>query len=536
MPTDDSPLKPPENDQSQQTLDTRTPSPTPGISFVETSSDKPPQPAPRQSAFSPGDTVAKRFRILRFIAHGGMGEVYEALDIELKQKVALKTVRFGLLVDATALERFRQEIVVAKRVTHPNVCRTYDLFRHEATKEGESDVLVVSMELLAGQNLDQFLKEKGKLSTAEALPLVEQMVAGLAAAHEAGVVHRDFKTNNVMLVPPMSGSGPMRAVVSDFGLAHSLDVGEFALTRTGEMLGTPAFMAPEQVTGKEITPATDVYALGVVMFEMVTGRLPFAGKNWRETAFTRLEQPPPSAKSLQPDLDSLWDLTILKCMQIVPADRYATVTEVERALVGEIETVIPEPRRKLKRLLAVATGLVLVAGLGIFIGIRFPGLLQRGAARSVAVLGFKNNSGDRNLDRWGNEFRANLGGTLDVNPIHLVSHREMGNSWKLQAPSEMDEEPSSETLAQLQHHGCRYAVYGEYSVAGTAPNRDIRWNIHLVDTETGKGVGTIPVSLKETELTDVIPNTGEKVRGLLGVSLSEPEKLAVKNGLPANDE
>src|SRR5258708_3361431 len=224
---DQPPFKPRANDCSQDTLETRAESAPPEISSPDHNHSAVPSPPNRKSTFGSGDTVAKRFRILRFIAQGGMGEVYEALDIELKQKVALKTVRSAFLADANALERFRQEIVVAKRVTHPNVCRTYDLFRHETAKEGESDLLVVSMEFLAGQNLEQLLKEKGKLSAAEALPLVKQMVAGLAAAHQAGVVHRDFKTNNVMLVPPASGSGSVRVVVSDFGLAHSLDAGEF---------------------------------------------------------------------------------------------------------------------------------------------------------------------------------------------------------------------------------------------------------------------------------------------------------------------
>src|SRR5579863_5851201 len=155
---DDPPLKPPESDPSEQTLDTHTSWDAPGKGPARPSS---PRPADPSSAFSPGDRIAKRFRIDRFIAHGGMGEVYEALDIELKHKVALKSVRSVMLGDVQALERFRQEIVVAKRVTHLNVCRTYDLFRHEATKPGESDVLVVSMEFLRGQTLDHFLAEKG---------------------------------------------------------------------------------------------------------------------------------------------------------------------------------------------------------------------------------------------------------------------------------------------------------------------------------------------------------------------------------------
>jgi serine/threonine protein kinase len=540
MPTDDSPLKPLEDDASQETLDSQStvrarisedePAPAP---------PRPPQPAkpaPAQSAFSPGDTIAKRFRILRFIARGGMGEVYEALDIELKQKVAIKTVRSVLLADVQSLERFRQEIVVAKRITHPNVCRTYDLFRHETSDDPSTDVLVVSMELLAGQTLDHLLKEKGKLTTAEALPLVKQMIAGLAAAHEAEVVHRDIKSNNVMLVPPASGSGSMRVVVTDFGLAHSLEGVEFALTRTGEVLGTPSYMAPEQVTGKEITPATDIYSLGIVIFEMVTGRLPFTGKNWKEVAYARVEQPPPSAKSFQPDLDDVWSLAILKCMQIAPVDRFAAVTDVEKALVGEIEPVLPKPRNKLKRLLLASAAALLVAAIGVAIGIEFPNLLPWQESPSVTVLGFKNISGDPAFDNWGDQFRTNLGTTLDVKPIRYVTPRDMGSFWKPQSPSEMAEEPARDFLTKLDKHGCRYAVYGTYTVVGAAGGHKILWNIRLIDTKTGQSLGSITRNPTESELTDVVSGAGDEVRKELGVSVSAADKRGAERALPANPQ
>ena len=533
---DQPPFKPPENDRSQDTLETRAETPPPAISSPDRGPSAGPVPQAAHSNFSPGDTVAKRFKILRFIAQGGMGEVYEALDIELKQKVALKTVRSAFLTDANALERFRQEIVVAKRVTHPNVCRTYDLFRHEGTKDGESDLLVISMEFLAGQTLDQLLKEKGKLSTSEALPLVKQMVSGLEAAHQAGVVHRDFKTNNVMLVPGGSGSGSLRVVVSDFGLAHSLDAGEFALTRTGEMLGTPAFMAPEQVTGKEITPATDIYSLGVVMFEMVTGRLPFEGRNWREVAFLRLETPPPSAKSLQADLDPVWSRTIQKCMQIAPADRFTEVTEIEKSLAGEIQPSIPSRRGRLARALVAAGAFVFIALVGVFIGIEFPNLLPWRETPSVTVLGFKNISGDSSVDEWGDQFRTNLGTTLDVKPIRYMSPQSMANSWRPQKPSEMPEEPAPEFLSKLHKFGCKYVIYGTYMVIGQPGSRKILWNIRLVDAKTGKSQGSITKNLTESELTDVIPGAAEDVREKLGVSLSPEEKRGTDRALPANQE
>jgi len=518
---DKPPFKPSANDRSQDTLETRAGNAPPEISSPDHNHSAALPPPSSQSTFAPDDTVAKRFRILRFIAQGGMGEVYEALDIELKQKVALKTVRSAFLADANALERFRQEIVVARRVTHPNVCRTYDLFRHEATKDGDSDLLVVSMEFLAGQNLDQLLKDKGKLSTTEALPLVKQMVAGLAAAHQAGVVHRDFKTNNVMLVPAGSGPGSLRVVVSDFGLAHSLDAGEFALTRTGEMLGTPAFMAPEQVTGKQITPATDIYSLGVVMFEMVTGRLPFEGRNWREVAFSRLETPPPVPKTLEPDLDEKWSRTILKCLEREPSDRFPSVQDVEPALAGETDTLLHTEsiaRERRKRALLLALGLAGVAVIGIILGVAFPNLFPWRRSPSVTVLGFKNVNGDKNLDPWGDQFRNTLQSRLDIKPVTYKTLASMANPWTPPPPSQMPDEPSPDLLTRVHRFGCRYVIYGTYAVEGNPGARTIVWDIHMFDVEKGQSGGSLHKRLIESDRETVAVSTGGELLDILGVS------------------
>src|SRR5215475_11014161 len=227
------------------------------------------------SAFAPGQTIAERFRVVRFIARGGMGEVYEAEDLELGETVALKTIHVALAERSRTVERFRREIVMAKRVTHPNVCRTFDFFRHRRQGEdGEGDVLVVSMELVRGETLDQLLRRKRRLTPDEAMPLVKQMTAGLHAAHLAGIVHRDFKANNIMLAPSVGSLGGVRAVITDFGLAHSTEGERVSLTSSADLVGTPAYMAPEQLSGGAITAATDIYALGVVMFQMVTGELP----------------------------------------------------------------------------------------------------------------------------------------------------------------------------------------------------------------------------------------------------------------------
>src|SRR5688572_17288905 len=168
--------------------------------------------------FNRDEEVAGRYRIVRFIARGGMGEVYEAEDLELGGRVALKTVRLDAAGDRHAIERFKREIHLARQVTHPNVCRIFDLSRHpRAAPDG--DVLFLTMELLPGDTLADRIRQRGRLATADALPIVEQVASALAAAHRVGVIHLDFKSSNVMLVPSGSGSA-VRAVVTDFGLAH----------------------------------------------------------------------------------------------------------------------------------------------------------------------------------------------------------------------------------------------------------------------------------------------------------------------------
>ncbi len=248
-----------------------------------------PTRADERHSFEAGQLLAGRFRIVRFIASGGMGEVYEAEDQVLRERVALKTIRSDA-GDERDTERFRREIQLARKVTHPNVCRIYDVFHH--VEEGsDRSVAFLSMELLEGETLAQHLAGHARLPAAEALPLLRQMAAALDAAHARGVVHRDFKPGNVMLVPSPPGGQP-RVAVTDFGLAlaqgpGSEDTGASA-SLVGRIVGTPAYMAPEQVKALRVGPAADVYAFGVVAYEMVAGRPP----SWARTLF-----PPPRCGS-----------------------------------------------------------------------------------------------------------------------------------------------------------------------------------------------------------------------------------------------
>src|SRR5450432_4062594 len=218
--------------------------------------------------FAPGEVLAGRFRITSFIAAGGMGEVYEAEDQELKETLAIKTIRSEILEQSNSLERFKREVRLARKVTHPNICRVYDLFRHERVQGKHRSVIVfVSMELLRGETLSQRIRRTGPMLPDEALPLINQIASGLEAAHHAGVVHRDFKPGNVILVPD-GETNQIRTVITDFGLAvrTGIDTSRSSeLTATHGVIGTPAYMAPEQFEGREVTKLTDIYALGLVI-------------------------------------------------------------------------------------------------------------------------------------------------------------------------------------------------------------------------------------------------------------------------------
>jgi eukaryotic-like serine/threonine-protein kinase len=315
-----------------------------------------PQP-PSPPVLAPGDVLGSRFRIVRFVGQGGMGEVYEALHLDLHEQVALKVLRRDIAGDPRAMERFRREIHLARRVTHPHVCRIFDLERH-ATATGE--ITVLTMELLQGQTLEERLRTRGRMSTQEALPVVAQVADALAAAHRAGVVHRDFKPANVMLVPAPETPEGLRAVVTDFGMARAADEGKsvLATAESGLVPGTAAYMAPEQAEGREATPASDIYSLGVVMYEMVTGQRPHTGSTAVSMLLRRLREPAPTPRVHVPELDPRWTAAILRCLERDPADRFTAAIEVVKALRGED---VRRRRRPFLALLGPWGGHVLVA-------------------------------------------------------------------------------------------------------------------------------------------------------------------------------
>jgi Tfp pilus assembly protein PilF len=316
-------------------------------------------------SFRAGTMALGRFRIVRAVGRGGMGEVFEAEDTATGERVALKTIRPEIARDPRALARFKQELQLARKVTDPHVCRIHELFLAEDAGGGEP-LACLTMEFLDGRTLAEHIRERGALGADEARDIALQLCGALAAAHSAGVVHRDFKSGNIMLVGREDGS--TRAVVTDFGLARDVRVARAAaagLTQAGAVVGTPAYMAPEQLEGGAIGPAADIYALGVVLYEMATGRLPFSSKAPVAAAIERLKNAPRDLRSAVPGLDPAWATAIERCLCYDPAQRPASAAEVaELFRSGPVAQRAPRVRawQRYPLWTGVAAMLALVAG------------------------------------------------------------------------------------------------------------------------------------------------------------------------------
>ena len=311
-------------------------------------------------SFSPGDMVAGRFRIERLLGRGGMGEVYEAHDTLMGESIALKAIRPEIAGDPASLSRFRQEIQLSRRVTHPNVCRIFDLELHG---EGPGPpIALLTMELLLGETLAARIERGGPLPMEQALTLGRQMAEGLEAAHRCGVVHRDFKSGNVMLVPGREGS--LRAVITDFGLARENEphTATGSLTGKGNLLGTLDYMAPEQLEEGEADFRSDIYSLGLVLFEMVTGKLPFQEHGPMAAVVGRIRGPAPSPRAVRPELSRTWEAVVGRCLERDPARRFGSAAEVARALAPPDST---DPAFRLRR--GRPRGLAALAGLALII-------------------------------------------------------------------------------------------------------------------------------------------------------------------------
>jgi hypothetical protein len=308
------------------------------------------------ATFQCGDVLADRYEILRYLVRGGMGEVYEALDRQLGERVALKVV--APTQGGEGVRRLKDEVQLARRVSHPNVCRIYDLGKHEIP-DADLPCHFLTMQFVAGETLGQRLRLAGALPAAEASKLARELLQGLQAAHESGILHRDFKTDNVMLRPTPDGG--VTAVILDFGLARALERENRSSSVSRSLVGTFGYIAPEQLEGARYTPASDVYSFGVVWFEMLTGQMPFeaAASHAARSKPPHADCPPPSR--VNPAVPRELDELVLRCLARPRQERFATAREVLDALDAVSGSPTPMPKRAQWAVVA-ALGATLLAG------------------------------------------------------------------------------------------------------------------------------------------------------------------------------
>lgn len=316
-----------------------------------------------------GSTFADRYQIIEELGRGGMGRVYKALDKEISEKVAIKILKPEISAEKGTIERFRNELRLARKIRHKNVCQMFDITK-------ERNVYFISMEYVSGEDLKTTLHRVGRLSPGKTLLIAKQICKGLAEAHNLGVIHRDLKPHNIMI----DRAGDVR--IMDFGIARSLK--SKGLTESGVMIGTPDYMSPEQALGEEVDRRSDIYSLGVILFELVTGDIPFKGDTAFSVVLKHKSEPPPDPREWNEQLsDDIAEL-ILKCLEKDKKRRFQSVDELLQEIINieqrqpTTDKVIPEkkkssaiPRRGLPKF-AFPAAVLLLAAILVFVFILWP--------------------------------------------------------------------------------------------------------------------------------------------------------------------
>ncbi|MBA3842923.1 MAG: serine/threonine protein kinase [Actinobacteria bacterium] len=286
-----------------------------------------------------GDVLSDRYELEALVGTGGMSSVFRAHDRLLDRKVALKILHDQYMADADYVERFRREARAVAALSHPNIVTVIDRGEHEGKQ-------FIVFEYVAGENLKQLIQRRGPAPVATALELGIQIARGLSFAHQQGLVHRDVKPQNVLL----NGNG--EAKVTDFGIARSLDV-QHGMTQTGTVLGTSDYIAPEQAQGQRVDEHTDVYSLGIVIYELLTSEVPFPGENFVAVAMRHINEPPPSVREKRPDVSPRLDAALQRAMAKQAEDRFATMADFCRELDAclqetqgtQVMAPLPRPKR-----------------------------------------------------------------------------------------------------------------------------------------------------------------------------------------------
>jgi len=358
-----------------------------------------------------GAVFADRYEILEELGKGGMGVVYRVKDMKLDEEMALKVLKPEIAAQRETIERFKNELKFARKIAHRNVCKMYDL------NEGEK-ILYITMEYVKGQDLKSLIREKGMFTEKDALASAKQVCEGLAEAHELGVIHRDLKPQNIMI------DERGIAKIMDFGIARSIEAP--GVTQSGMMIGTPDYISPEQAEGEKADQRSDIYSLGTILYEMVTGKVPFKGDTALSVALKHKTQTPVDPTKLNPELSADMGRLILTCMEKDAGRRYQTAREV-LADLSRIEKGSPlgEGARPKRRFEIGWKQILIYGGSALLLALLVAGALSffKPRLQSLAVLPFKNLTGDAGqdyiVDEIADELIARLG---RIRALRVISY------------------------------------------------------------------------------------------------------------------
>jgi tetratricopeptide (TPR) repeat protein len=469
-------------------------------------------PVSSQGELEPGTVLGGRYEITALLGQGGMGAVYKAHDIELERLVALKIIRPELTTNPEMLRRFKQELILARQITHRNVVRIFDLGQADGFK-------FITMEYLEGKDLRAVLKEKGKLPPDEAARIILQICRALEVAHGEGVVHRDLKPQNIML----DANG--RAYVMDFGIARSAYLP--GMTQTGALIGTPEYMSPEQGKGEKLDERSDLFSIGVIFYELVTGQSPFYSETPLATLWRRMQEKAKPLCEVDPAIPKPLSDIVAKAMEIEPADRFASAGEMAQQLemwlgpgAGTSTIVLPAPKTPARwKWASAALAILLVAAV---IAFRLKGPAKPEAAHApvtVLVADFTNHTGDPIFDDTLEPmFNVALEGASFVNAFSRGDARKLAQ--KLPHPTDKLDEQPARLVAVNQGIGA--VVTGElsrrgdkYSITATA-----------LDAVTGNVIAKAEATAgNKDEVLLAIPKLAAPIRKALGDTTPESVQL-----------
>ncbi|MFI5057954.1 MAG: tetratricopeptide repeat protein [Candidatus Acidiferrales bacterium] len=483
-----------------------------------------------------GTLLADRYEILELLGQGGMGAVYKAHDIELERLVALKLIRPDLASNPEILRRFKQELILAREVTHRNVIRIFDLGQAKGFK-------FITMEFVEGRDLRAILRERGKLPPEETVRIISQVCRALESAHAAGVVHRDLKPQNIML------DAKDRVYVMDFGIAHSLETP--GMTQTGALMGTPEYMSPEQAKGIKVDPRSDLFSLGIIFYEMLTGISPFKADTALATLLKRTQERPQPPAELDPTIPKAISDVVMKCLEIDRDQRFSNAREILEDLGQEMPTsvrtvaptlppVLPAPQTeklspfmRYRTWIAGGAAVVLLATLAVaFRGKIFPA--KRAAPveqASLAILPFRNASGDASLDWLG----PSLADMLSTDVGQSARLRTISPDRLHQVLSDLRITPGTAIDPTMVSRIAEFSsadtvVWGQYAKFGD----QIRIDATLLDLKHNRRAPLKIEAAGEKEIPGSVDGLAELIRKNLAVSPDVLKELKASSFQPSS--